>query len=95
MKITTITKKSFSQLTKTEKVVMVMKSGNEIMTRKTKNNLVHLYSLSGLLIEIWYNKSKSAITKVLVTNDDLVVENYSRISDIIEDRLKHKILYRR
>ncbi len=88
MKVTPLTQNSFSNLTKTEKVVMVMSSGNKILSRETKDNFVELYSLSGLLVEIWYTINKSTITKVKITSEDKVVKHYSNLNDLIRNEIK-------
>lgn len=82
-----LTTNSFQQLSKTEKVILVITHGKKIVSRTNKNNFIQLYSLSGLLFEIWYTNNKTTITKVILTTEDQAADNYTVINDIVKHKL--------
>jgi len=73
----TITKKSFKSLTKTEQVVMVIKSGKELLTRQDKDNFVKLYLLSNIFVELLYEINKSTIVKIGTPSTDQLMNDYN------------------
>lgn len=83
-----ITKKSFKSLTKTEQVVMVIKSGKELLSRQDNDNFVKLYLLSDIFIEILYEHNKTTIVKIATPSKNKLIENYNidkeHLSDLIQ-----------
>lgn len=78
-----ITDTSFQNLTKTEQVVMMLSIGKELITRVSDNFSIHLYSMSNLFIEVWYDTRTNIIIKLNITNKQDIVKNYGKINDII------------
>ncbi len=72
----TITKKSFKSLTKTEQVVMVIKSGKKLLTRQDGKYYVKLYLISKLFVEILYETNKSTIVKIGLPTEANLLQNY-------------------
>jgi len=72
----TITKKEFEDLTKTEQVLKLIRDGKEISYREKGNYDIHLYALSDIFVELWYQKNTKKIMKVKVTEPESVVKNY-------------------
>jgi len=72
-----LTKKTFKNLTKTEQVVMVLKSGKELLTRQDEKYFVKLFSLTNLLVEIWYELNQITILKVSTPSNDKIMQNYN------------------
>ena len=81
----TITKKSFKSLTKTEQVVMVIKSGKELLSRQDKDYFVKLYLLSDIFIEILYELNKSTIVKIATPSKNKLIENYNIDKEHLSD----------
>lgn len=81
------TASAFNQLSKTEKVILVITHGKKIVSRTNKSNFIQLYSLSGLLFEIWYTNNKTTITKVTLTTEEKAADNYKIINDIVKHKL--------
>jgi hypothetical protein len=77
----TLTKKSFSGLTKTEQVVLVFNSGEKIMTRKNRKHFIQLYQLSDLFVEVQYDQSKKVIISINTTSKQSIILNYKVNSD--------------
>ena len=72
-----LTKKSFKNLTKTEQVVMVLKSGKELLTRQDEKYFIKLFLLTNLLVEIWYELNKTTILKVNAPSNEKIMQNYN------------------
>jgi len=80
----TITNASFQNLTKTEQVVMIINSGEELMCREDEGYIVHLYLLSGLFIEVWYESDTQKIVNVESTNKDSITRNYHAMNELVK-----------
>ncbi len=78
-----ITDTSFQNLTKTEQVVMVMRLGKELLTRTSDKFTIHLYLLSNIFIEVWYEEEDNKIVKLNTTNKQDIINNYGEMNDII------------
>ncbi len=78
-----ITDTSFQNLTKTEQVVMVMRLGKELLTRASDKFTIHLYLLSNIFIEVWYEEEDNKIVKLNTTNKQDIINNYGEMNDII------------
>lgn len=72
-----LTKKTFKCLTKTEQVVMVIKSGKELLTRDDERYHIQLYLLSNLFTEIWYEQNKTTIVKISIPSKEKIIQNYN------------------
>ncbi len=70
-----ITKKSFNELTKTEQVVMVIKSDNKLLARQDEEYFIQLYLVSNLFVEIWYESNKTTILKISTPSNENIVQN--------------------
>lgn len=71
-----INKESFKSLTKTEQVVLVLKSGKELLSRDDENFDVHLYLLKNLFVELIYDQGRSTILKIATPSKDKIIQNY-------------------
>lgn len=71
-----INKKSFKSLTKTEQVVLVLKSGRELLSRDDEKFDVHLYLLKNLFVELIYDHGNSTILKIDTPSNDKIIQNY-------------------
>ena len=78
-----LTEISFQNLTKTEQVVMVMRLGKEILTRDSDEYTVHLYLLSNIFIEVWYEEEANKIIKLNTTDKQEIINNYGEMNEII------------
>jgi len=78
-----ITDSSFQKLTKTEQVGMVMRLGKELLTRADDNYSVHLYILSNIFIEVWYDTKTNNIVNLSTTNKDAIIKDYGETNDIV------------
>ena len=78
-----ITDESFQNLTKTEQVGMVMRLGKELLTRKSDGLLIHLYILSNIFIEVWYEIKTDKIVKLNTTNKNNIINDYGESNDIV------------
>ena len=87
-----VTDTSFQNLTKTEQVVMVMRLGKELLTRNSDNFLIHLYLLSNIFIEVWYEKESNKIIKLNTTNKQDIIDNYGEVNDILHYLFKEQEL---
>lgn len=82
-----IDKKSFKNLTKTEQVVLVLKSGKELLSRDDEKFDVHLYLLKNLFVELIYDQGKSTILKIATPSNDKIIQNYHLDSEQINQYL--------
>jgi len=87
-----ITDTSFQDLTKTEQVVMVMRLGKELLTRTSENFTIHLYLLSNIFVEVWYEEESNKIMKLNTTNKKDIIDNYGEINDILHYLFKEQKL---
>jgi hypothetical protein len=78
-----ITDSSFQNLTKTEQVVMVMRLGRELLTRISDNHSIHLYLLSNIFVEVWYEKETDKIIKLNTIDKQDIIQNYGEMNNII------------
>ena len=85
----TLTNASFQNLTKTEQVVMIINSGEELMCREDEGYIVHLYLLSGLFIEVWYEPSTNKIVNVESTDKEKITRNYTEMNDLVKQLLRN------
>ena len=74
---------SFQKLTKTEQVGMVMRLGKELLTRANDNYSIHLYILSNIFIEVWYDTETNSIVNLSTTNKDAIIKDYGEANDIV------------
>lgn len=72
----TLTKKEFEDLTKTEQVVTLFRDGEEIFYREEESYDIHLYTLSDIFVELWYQKNTKKIMKVEITEPESILKNY-------------------
>lgn len=82
-----ITKKTFRELTKTEQVVLVLKSGKELLTRDDDEHVYRLYLLSKMFVELEYSSNKSTIVKINTPTKDNLIQNYPLDKDEINQYL--------
>ena len=82
-----MTKKMFRELTKTEQVVLVLKSGKELLTRDDNEHVYRLYLLSKMFVELTYNSNKSTIVKINTPTKDNLIQNYPLDTDKINQYL--------
>jgi len=78
-----ITDTSFKRLTKTEQVGMVMRLGKELLTRVSDDFSIHLYILSNIFIEVWYDTKTNSIIKFSTTNKKNIIQDYGEANDIV------------
>ncbi len=81
----TLTKDSFSKLTKTEQVVLAINNGKDLMERQTKSFDIHLFLIEDLLVEVWYKHESVNIVKVEITDKESVANNYSNLNNILDE----------
>ena len=74
---------SFQKLTKTEQVGMVMRLGKELLTRVSDDFSIHLYILSNIFIEVWYDTETNSIVNLSTTNKDAIIKDYGEANDIV------------
>ncbi len=72
----TITKKEFKDLTKTEQVLILIGDGEEVLKREKDGYDIHLYTLSNIFVELWYQKNSKKIIKVKITEPESIIKNY-------------------
>lgn len=75
----TLTKKEFKSLTKTEQVIKLFGEGEEILTREEEGYHIHLYTLSNIFVELWYQSNTKKIIKVEITNPESIIIKYNDI----------------
>jgi len=83
----TLTNVSFKNLTKTEQVVMIINSGEELMTREDEGYIVHLYLLSGLFVEVWYEPNTNKIVNVKSTDKETIAISYTEMNELVKQLL--------
>lgn len=86
-----ITKKSFKSLTKTEQVVMVIRSGKEILSRSDVDYFVKLFVLSDIFVEILYELNKATIVKLVTPSKEKIFHDYNidnaHLNELINDAI--------
>ena len=78
-----ITDTTFQKLTKTEQVGMVIRLGKELLTRASEKYSIHLYILSNIFIEVWYDTKTNSIVNLSTTNKDAIIKDYGEANDIV------------
>ena len=63
---------------------MIINSGEELMCREDEGYIVHLYLLSGLFIEVWYESDTQKIVNVESTNKDSIIRNYHAMNELVK-----------
>jgi hypothetical protein len=86
----TLTNASFRNLTKTEQVVMIINSGEELMFREEEGYIIHLYLLSGFFVEVWFESDTKKIVKVESTNKENIMKNYLEMNELVRQLLKNE-----
>jgi hypothetical protein len=86
----TLTNASFRNLTKTEQVVMIINSGEELMVREEEGYIIHLYLLSGLFVEVWFESDTKKIVNVESTDKENITKNYLEMNELVKQLLKDK-----
>jgi|GEM_PF-4613343 len=86
----TMNASTFQNLTKTEQVIMVIQNGEELLSRNHQDFTVHLYMVSGLFVELWYETSTSKIVKTRLSSKDKIIEEYPVIWSEIAGLLTQK-----
>jgi len=77
-----VTSTCFVNMTKTEQVIMVLQTGKELSIRNHLNYTVHLYLVTGLLVELWYISDSNTIAKTSVTTKEKAEKQYRMNSDL-------------
>jgi len=85
----TLTNASFKNLTKTEQVVMIINSGKELMTREEEGYIIHLYLLSGLFVELWFELHTKKIVRVESTDKDTITKSYTKMNEVVKQLFKN------
>ncbi|OFY49149.1 MAG: hypothetical protein A2W85_17025 [Bacteroidetes bacterium GWF2_41_31] len=78
---------AFLNLTKTEQVIMVIRSGEELLIRHEKGFAIHLFCLENLLVELWYIANSSKIVKTRLSSKEKVAEEYPLLWEQIQNLL--------
>jgi len=84
-----LTHTSFDNLTKTEQIVMVIKSGKQLISRKENEYAIKLFLLNGLFIEVWYEGNTTKIVKVKSTNKDSITKKYNVLDEFVAKALEN------
>ena len=80
----TLTNASFQNLTKTEQVVMIINSGQELMCREEEGYVIRLYLLSGLFVEVWFESDSKKIVNVAPTDKNSITKNYQEMNELLK-----------
>ena len=80
----TLTNASFQNLTKTEQVVMIINSGKELMCREEEGYVIHLYLLSGLFVEVWFESDSKKIVNVESIDKESITRNYKVMNELVK-----------
>ena len=80
----TLTNASFQNLTKTEQVVMIINSGKELMCREEEGYVIHLYLLSGLFVEVWFESDSKKIVNVESIDKESITRNYMVMNELVK-----------
>jgi len=67
---------TFQNLTKTEQVILVIQNGEELLSRNQQEFTIHLYMVSGLFVELWYETTTTKIVKTRLSSKDRIIEEY-------------------
>ena len=80
----TLTNTSFKNLTKTEQVVTIINSGQEILTREKEGFIIHLYLLYGFFVEVWFESDTKKIVKVETADKEYIANNYEIMNELVK-----------
>ncbi len=72
-----IDKKSFKNLTKTEQVVLVLKSGKELLSRDNEDFDIHLFLVDNMFVELFYDHNNTTILKIGTPSNEKLFQNYN------------------
>ena len=63
---------------------MIINSGKELMTREDGGYIVHLYLLSGLFVEVWYESTTQKIVDVEPVDKESITRNYKEMNKLLK-----------
>ena len=75
-------KKEFSELTKAERAVMLLKSGEKLSLRNDLGFDINLFLLDDLFAELWYHENTNKIVKAEIVETDFLLINYPDLVNI-------------
>ena len=75
-------KKEFFDLTKAERAVTLLKSGNKMSGRNKSGYDIFLFLLEDFFAELWYHENTNRIVKVEAVENELILKNYPDLINI-------------
>jgi len=72
-------KNEFIELTKAEKVVLLLKSGEKLSQRNSTGFDIVLFLLDELFAELWYYENTNRIVKANFIESDSILVNYPNL----------------
>ena len=57
------------------------------MTREDEGYIVHLYLLSGLFVEVWYEPNTNKIVNVKSTDKETIAISYTEMNELVKQLL--------
>jgi hypothetical protein len=79
-----MTIEDFVKLPKNEQVYKLFHDGREIFVRKQLNQIIKLFLIDNLFVEIWYCSPKNIIEKITVIDEDELINLYEKEINIKE-----------
>ena len=79
----------FRKLTIFRQVELLFEKGHHVLSRIYLFYNVHLYSLSGFYVEIWYRQADNKIERVILLEQEVVLDLYDNqigINDLFRDQ---------
>jgi hypothetical protein len=75
-------KKEFVELTKAEKVVLLLKSGKMLSRRNKSGFDLVLMLFDNIFAELWYHENTNKIVKVEIVEKELILVNYPELINL-------------
>lgn len=72
-------KKEFVELTKAERAVLLLNSGEKVSKRNKSGFDVVLVLIDNLFAELWYHENTNKIVKVEIIENELILHTYPEL----------------
>ncbi|PLX02441.1 MAG: hypothetical protein C0595_10865 [Marinilabiliales bacterium] len=77
-------KDKFDDLTKAEQVIQILKFGEKIDQRISKDYDINLFQIDNCFAEIWYHHNTNSIVKAKIVDNESVLNNYPKMIGLPE-----------
>ncbi len=77
-------KDKFDDLTKAERVIQILKFGEKLDQRKSKDYDISLFQIDNVFAELWYHHNTNSIVKANIVDNESVLSHYPKMVHLPE-----------